>query len=155
MYERSVGNSFWSQTDNDHYPKVTDDPCEVLDPTFYTVDPPTSSLINPLITQHGGNGIVVSRRECLEMYQVTKELLRGEGIELPNNSDLIREWSLVMAIVGVLEGIKRGLLTSDTDVVVHGSGFYTDEMLEPMMSKDVTQLADASGLRQMLLDAVR
>lgn len=114
----------WRQDADQHFPAVTDDPDEVLDPTFYTHRPVTSPAMNDLIARYGGDGITVSRRECLERYPVLRERLRGTPCELPADPADLREWSIVMALTGVLNAIDRGLVPSGRELVVHGSGCY-------------------------------
>ncbi|GHJ47266.1 hypothetical protein Cs7R123_46080 [Catellatospora sp. TT07R-123] len=117
----------WSQDADPHFPAVTDDPDEVLDPTFYTHQPVTSPAMNDLIAAYGGDGITVSRRECLQRYPQLREWLRNTGCELPADPADLREWSIVMALTGVLNAIDRGLVPAGREIVVHGSGSYRDD----------------------------
>lgn len=96
---------------------------EVLDPTFYTHRPATSPAMNELIGRHGGAGIVVSLQECLERYPLISGLLADTAARLPDDPRTLTEWSLVMALTGVLNAIDRDLV-GDGPVVVHGSGTY-------------------------------
>lgn len=114
----------WVQDADPHFPYVTDDPAEVLDPTFYTRAPVTSPSMNELIARFGGDGIVVSRRECVQRYPMLRELLAESPIQLPADPSTLREWSIVMTLTGVLNAIDRGLVPDGRDVVVHGSGCY-------------------------------
>ncbi|MGV2876760.1 DUF6002 family protein, partial [Pantoea vagans] len=54
----------YRQNKSVHFPRITDDPHEVLETTFYTHQPVTSALMKSLIREHGGGGVVVSKREC-------------------------------------------------------------------------------------------
>ncbi len=126
-YRRDESGGGWVQETDPHYPAVTDDPAEVLDPTFYTHSPVTSPAMNDLIGRFGGDGIVVSRRECVARYPVLRRLFAG----LPEDPAQLREWSLVMALTGVLNAIDRGLVPSGYDIVVHGSGSYTVQDYAP------------------------
>ncbi|HEX6873877.1 MAG TPA: DUF6002 family protein [Micromonosporaceae bacterium] len=123
-YTMDQTTGVWSQDADAHYPSVTDDPAEVLDPTFYTHRPVTSPAMNDLIARHGGDGIVVSRRECVARYPLLREWLAGVGQALPDDTANLREWSIVMALTGVCNAIDRGLVPAGTEVVVHGSGNY-------------------------------
>jgi hypothetical protein len=107
------------QYDDARFPTVTDDPAEVLDPTFYTREPVTSPSMNALIERFGGDGIVVSRRECLERYPLLRE-----WFDLPADPGELREWSIVMGLTGVLNAIDRGLVPDGHEIVLHGSGCY-------------------------------
>jgi hypothetical protein len=117
----------WAQRDDPHFPQVTDDPEEVLDPTFYTHQPVTSPAMNELIRTHGGDGIVVSRRECVRRYPELREWFAGSSRPLPADPAELREWSIVMASTGVLEAIDRGLVPPGVEIVLHGSGGYTGD----------------------------
>ncbi|WP_216207547.1 DUF6002 family protein [Amycolatopsis aidingensis] len=122
-----------------HFPATTCDPDEVLDPTFYTRRPATSPAMNELIGRFGGDGIVVSLHECLHRYPEIRARLAGHERELPADVRKLREWSLVMAMTGVLNAVDRGLVTPGADIVVHGSGWYsTDEYRPPGESETTT-----------------
>ncbi|MFD4941467.1 DUF6002 family protein [Streptomyces sp. NPDC058239] len=125
-YERG-GDGLWRQRADPHFPGVTDEVDEILDPTFYTHRPATSPAMNAVIARHGGDGIVVSRRECLERYPALRELVADHPRPLPGDPRALREWSLVMALTGVCNAVDRGLVEAGRDVVVHGSGWYTDD----------------------------
>ncbi|GGK15910.1 hypothetical protein GCM10011583_54740 [Streptomyces camponoticapitis] len=125
-YDRD-GDGLWRQKADPHFPGVADEVDEILDPTFYTHRPATSPAMNAIIARHGGDGIVVSRRECLERYPELRELLADHPRPLPDDPRALREWSLVMALTGVCNAVDRGLVDPGRDVVVHGSGWYTDD----------------------------
>lgn len=126
-YRHDPATGLWSQDADPHFPAVTDDPAEVLDPTFYTHQPVTSPAMNELIARHGGDGVTVSRRECLGRYEQLRDWFRGSAGELPANPADLREWSIVMALTGVLNAIDRGLVPAGNEIVVHGSGSYRDD----------------------------
>lgn len=125
-------DGLYKQNSNDHFPKVTWDPEENVDPTFYTHCPPTSPEMNKLIAEYGGTGIVVSLYECLSRYGEIKNLLGNKGILLPNDPRDVLEWSLIMAFTGVLNAIERDLLNGFDDIVIHGSGLYCKGDYEPL-----------------------
>ncbi|MFE6916046.1 DUF6002 family protein [Streptomyces rubiginosohelvolus] len=135
-----------------HYPTTTFDPAENLEPTFYTRSPATSPAMNRLIRTHGGGGVVVSRYECLARYGEIRALLAGTDVDLPADPGELREWSLVMALTGVLTGIERGLLDTD-EVVVHGSGSYGVGDFTPVPDGRLRRIADAEQLRRAVLAA--
>jgi len=118
--------------DDPHFPAVTYDPAEVLDPTFYTHNPPTSPAMNDLIARHGGDGIVVSLAECIGRYPQLRARLAPAGVALPADPRRLHEWSTVMALTGVLNAADRGLLDPGRDIVVHGTGHYAEGMYEPL-----------------------
>jgi hypothetical protein len=124
-YRRDPAQGVWRQDADPHYPAVTDDPAEVLDPTFYTHEPATSPAMNKLIRRFGGDGIVVSRSECLARYPLLREWFAGTARPLPADPGQLREWSLVMALTGVLNAIDRGIVPADREIVLHGSGCYS------------------------------
>jgi hypothetical protein len=137
-YEHTDGG--YRQTDDPRFPQVTDDPAEVLDPTFYTHRPPTSPAMDALIKEYGGDGIVVSRRECLSRYEQIRGLVEPSGRPLPADPATLREWSVVMAFSGVLNAADRGLLPPGRDVVVHGSGWYATNEYTAATAGDVTRV---------------
>ncbi|WP_326696598.1 DUF6002 family protein [Streptomyces sp. NBC_01754] len=125
-YEHGA-DGLWRQEADPHFPGVADELDEVLDPTFYTHRPATSPAMNAVIARHGGDGVVVSRRECLERYPALRELVADHPRPLPGDPRALREWSLVMALTGVCNAVDRGLVEAGRDVVVHGSGWYADD----------------------------
>lgn len=122
----------YTQHDCDHFPQVTYDPAEVLDPTFYTRAPVTSTEMNALIERFGGAGIVVSLAECLQRYPLARQWLAGSSRPLPGDFRSLREWSLVMAVTGVLNSLDRGLVKPGGEVLVHGTGSYTTGDYRPI-----------------------
>jgi hypothetical protein len=124
-YRQDPISGVWSQDADPHFPAVTDDPEEVLDPTFYTHQPVTSPAMNDLIGRFGGDGIVVSRRECRERYPTLREWFADSARPLPADPAELREWSIVMALTGVLNAIDRGIVPAGREIVLHGSGSYS------------------------------
>ncbi|MGH3760565.1 DUF6002 family protein [Actinophytocola sp.] len=129
-----------------HFPEAAHDPAEILDQTFYTREPATSPEMNGLIERCGGDGIVVSLHECLTRYARLRAWLEPAGVHLPADPRLVREWSLVMALTGVLNAIDRGLVPADRDVVVHGSGFYAATDYEPIGADAVVPVATVDDI---------
>ncbi|MFG3604257.1 DUF6002 family protein [Micromonospora chersina] len=141
-YTLDEGVGAWTQDKDPHFPAVTDDPAEVLDPTFYTHRPVTSPAMNALIERHGGDGIVVSRRECAQRYPVARDWLANAGLNLPADPEQLREWSIVMALTGVCNAIDRGLVPAGHDIVVHGTGSYADDFAVAAADAEVSTVAD-------------
>ncbi|WP_027943912.1 DUF6002 family protein [Amycolatopsis taiwanensis] len=137
-YTVDTETGLYVQHASPHFPQVTFDPEEVLDPTFYTRAPVTSAEMNPLIETYGGAGIVVSLAECLRRYPVLRPWYAGTSRPLPGDFRTVREWSLVMATTGVLNALDRGLIKSGGEVVVHGSGFYTTADYMPLEREAMT-----------------
>jgi len=131
-YRRDAGSGCYEQTADPHFPAVTDDPGEILDTTFYSRRPATSPAMDEIIGRYGGDGIVVSRRECLSRYGKLSDWLAGSRRSLPADSREVREWSLVMALTGALNAIDRSMVKPDHDIVVHGSGWYTTADYTPL-----------------------
>ena len=136
--------------DDPHFPAVTWDPSEVLDPTFYTHRPVTSPAMNELIRVHGGDGIVVSLAECVARYPYLRSWLGAALPGLPADLRTLREWSTVMALTGVAGAVDRGLLARGREIVVHGSGCYADADFEPLCAGDVVEVADVAGIAAVL-----
>ncbi|HTU78802.1 MAG TPA: DUF6002 family protein [Solirubrobacteraceae bacterium] len=148
-YQRR-GNLFYQEQDP-HFPLVTADVEEVLEPTFYTHSPSTSPAINSRIRSQGGGGIVVSRHECLARYRQIVKLTKGR-FALPDDPAKLREWSFVMAMTGVLEGIDRGLLNAE-EVIIHASGSYTVDDYRPVAPEARVLVREATDVEFMILDA--
>ncbi|WP_109509637.1 DUF6002 family protein [Nocardioides speluncae] len=117
-------DGLWHQDTSPNFPAVADALDEAIEPTFYTHRPTTSPAMDAIIGQHGGSGVVVSRRECLERYDVVSDLVAATGRGLPADPAELREWSLLMALTGTFNALDRGLLPEASEVVVHGSGWY-------------------------------
>jgi hypothetical protein len=130
-YTHDPATGLYHQSADPHFPTATHDPDEIVDPTFYTHQPPTSAQMNGLIRAAGGGGVVVSLHECLSRYPEIRQLLGPAGVYLPADPRLLREWSLVMCVTGVLNGIDRGLVTED-EVLLHGSGCYSADQYTPV-----------------------
>lgn len=145
--------SVWRQSADPAFPAVTDDPAEELDPTFYTRNPVTSRDIDPLIARHGGGGVVVSRRECLERFDRVRELVAAAGITIGADPATIREWSLIKVLTGVLIARERGLLPPGTQIVAHGSGYYTDELIPGLPLEHAEPVRTAQELAKLLVAA--
>lgn len=153
-YSLQAGTGLQVQQQDPRFPAITFDPRETLDPTFYTRKPPTSARMNELIQRQGGGGIVVSLAECLQRYAQVRSLLGEAGVGLPADPRALREWSLVMAVVGVLNGIDRGLI-AEQDVLVHGSGSYAATDFDAFSVHDTQPVGDVPALRELALTAVR
>lgn len=147
-YRREAG--LYRQTDDPRFPATTFDVDECLDPTFYTRLPPTSPEMNRLIRDQGGGGIVVSLHECLQRYGEVGELLAAAGVDLPRDPRRLREWSLVMAVTGVLNALDRGLVAGG-DVLVHGSGSYADGDFTPLAANRLCRAADVDDVCRLVL----
>ncbi|NEE34431.1 hypothetical protein G3M53_54460, partial [Streptomyces sp. SID7982] len=90
------------QDSDPHFPERTFAPEEQLETTFYTRAPATAERMNQIIGRQGGGGIVVSLAECLDRYPLIRDLLAPVHVHLPSDPRQVREWSLVMAVTGVL-----------------------------------------------------
>ncbi|MET8871844.1 DUF6002 family protein [Nocardia sp. NPDC004604] len=152
-YVRDESVKVFAQQDDPHFPAVTDSPTEDLDSTFYTRQPATSPTMNAIIERHGGDGIVVSRRECLARYDELRARLAAVDIALPADAAALREWSLVMALTGVMNAIERGLVPAGVEVVVHGSGSYSTDDYVPLSETCTTRVRTAADLEAPLTKA--
>jgi Family of unknown function (DUF6002) len=150
---RRGDDRLWHQAEDPAFPAVTDDPAETLDATFYTKAPPTSREINPLVARHGGGGVVVSKRECLDRFADVRALASHAGIDITPNPEEIREWSLVKVLTGVLVARERGLVPAGTQIVAHASGYYTDEMLPAVPAQHTTPVRTTDELATVLAGA--
>ncbi|SOB88715.1 DUF6002 family protein [Streptomyces sp. 1331.2] len=153
-YTHDVADGLWRQSADPRFPAVTDSPSDLIDPTFYTRAPVTCAEIDPLIRTHGGDGVVVSQHECLQRYSRVRELAAPLGADLPACPEDLREWSLVMALTGLLVGDERGLIPKGTDVVVHASGSYCDDTLPPAAPDGIRFAAGEEEVLKILHTAV-
>jgi hypothetical protein len=136
--------------DDPHFPVVTYDPAEVLDATFYTHRPPTSTAMNELIGRFGGEGIVVSLAECIQRYPQLRTWLAQSGARPPADLRELHEWSTVMAFTGVMNAVDRGLVAPDRDIVVHGTGSYAAGMYEPLCGDALVRVGDVADVAAAL-----
>ncbi|WP_285707036.1 DUF6002 family protein [Microtetraspora sp. NBRC 16547] len=146
-YRIDPADGLYRQSADPHFPQVTYDPDEILDPTFYTHRPATSPAMNELIGRFGGEGIVVSLAECVQRYPHLRDLLAGTGCALPADFRTLREWSMVMALTGVLNAVDRGLIDEGRDIVVHGTGCYTSADYQPL---EPDAMIKVSGVEDVL-----
>lgn len=117
-------DGLWRQAESAHFPAATWSPDEVLEPTFYTHQPPTAEEMTGLVKANGGSGIIVSLQECMQRYGECTRLLADTPVQLPADPRQLTEWSLVMAITGCLNAIDRGLLPQADGCTIHASGTY-------------------------------
>lgn len=150
-YRRVAGSGRYEQTADPHFPSITDDPDEILDPTFYSRRPATSPAMDEIIGRYGGDGIVVSKRECLRRYGKLSEWLADSTRPLPGDAHQVREWSLVMALTGALNAIDRGLVKPDHDIVVHGSGWYTASDCTPLPPQASIRVSNCDDIAATVL----
>lgn len=149
-FDADVGLYF--QQEDPHFPEATSDPVEVLDSTFYTRKPVTSNLMDPLIRRQGGGGIVVSRAECLARYETVRALFGEAGLRVPADPAAVAEWSVIMAMTGVLNAIDRALVRQ-RDIVVHGTGSYAHGDYVPLRTDELHDIGDEDALRDLILAA--
>jgi hypothetical protein len=151
IYQDDPVTGLFVQSDSAHFPAAAGDPHEVLDPTFYTRRPATSPRMNEIIRRYGGSGIVVSLAECLARYSsIRRWVAAGSDRPMPADPRKLREWSTVMAFTGVLESIDRGLIGPDEDVIVHGSGWYSDGEYEALPAEACHYFGDADDIARVL-----
>ncbi|BCJ28482.1 DUF6002 family protein [Actinocatenispora sera] len=145
------GGGLYRQEADPHFPAATFDPDEVLDPTFYSHAPATSPAMNELIARYGGDGVVVSLYECLQRYPQIRELLAATDRPVPADPRRLREFSLVMALTGVLNAVQRRLVPDGTDLVVHASGSYTVDDYPPLAAADTVPVRSVADIAKVLL----
>jgi hypothetical protein len=154
-YVRNDRSGLYEQNVDINFPYRTFAVEEEIDATFYTKEPVTVGRMNALIRRNGGGGIVVSLAECLERYNYVCMMLERVGISVPADPRNVLEWSLIMAVVGVLNGIDREIIPADSEVIVHGTGLYTtantpvvpDAAIVPVQSIQDIRRAVEAGLQ--------
>lgn len=147
-YRLDEATMLYRQDEDPRFPAVTYDPDEILDPTFYTRAPVTSATMNPIIHRQGGGGIVVSLYEVLQRYPLLRAMLGRAGTPLPADPRDLREWSLAMALTGILNAVDRDLV-DETDILVHGSGSYSVDDFSPIPPDRRVAVADVESLYQV------
>jgi hypothetical protein len=152
-FDRDTTDGLYRQDTDPHFPAVTEDPGERLDSTFYTRQPVTSEAMNAIIGRDGGDGIVVSRWECLRRYDEIRDQLVTADVHLPADPADLREWADVMVMTGVLNAVDRGLLDPAREVVVHGSGSYATGDFDPVPDEHLVSCSSAEELGRLVLDA--
>lgn len=145
-YRHDAQSGLQVQDQDPHFPYAADSLDEVLETTFYTHSPATSPTMTDSIRRHGGGGIVVSLHECLHRYPRIRALLADTAVNLPADPREVREWSLVMALTGVLNASERGLLAEYPEIVVHGSGSYSMHDYTPLPDSALTVISDEREL---------
>ncbi|SDW49742.1 hypothetical protein SAMN05421504_101749 [Amycolatopsis xylanica] len=145
-----LDKGLWRQHESPHFPATTWSPAETLEETFYTREPVTSAAMSGLIARHGGSGLAVSLHECLQRYAECRDLLRDTDITLPDDPRDLREWSLVMALTGVLTALDRDLVPNTDELVVHASGSYGVGDYTPLPPEHIVTVEDAAGLAATL-----
>lgn len=146
-------DGLYRQEEDPHYPQLTNHPAELLDSTFYTAQPSTSGEMDTIIASQGGAGIVVSRLECLERYREISSLLANAGVLIPNDPEQLREWSLTMAMTGMMTAVDRGILPRCDDILVHGSGYYTSDDYTPIPGRSLLPVEKSDDLWEIVVQA--
>ncbi|MER6067839.1 DUF6002 family protein [Streptomyces sp. NPDC001852] len=157
-YERDAATGLLRQPEpaDPRFPAVCYSTNERLERTFYTRLPPTTPAVTELLRRQGGDGIVVSLPECLQRYQEVRGLLASAGMtRLPEDPRKLREWAMVMAVVGSLTAIDRGILPEDVDVLVHGSGAYSEGEFESPDRSVLHEVTTAQDVAEVLLAAAK
>ncbi|WUI04135.1 DUF6002 family protein [Spirillospora sp. NBC_00431] len=152
-YRYHPESGLYVQRDDPHFPYATGDPREFLESTFYSSAPPTSEVMTPIIHRQGGGGIVVSLFDCLTRYHEVRGMLAPTGIQLPADPRKLREWSLVMAMTGMLTALDRGILPNAEDVLVHASGSYSTDDFVPIRAERLRGVTDPDDLTPVMYDA--
>lgn len=136
------------------YPATCHSPRERLERTFYTRRPPTTPWVRGLIDRQGGDGLIVSLHECLSRYQEVRRLLwAADGTVLPEDPRALREWATVMATVGVLAAIDRGVIPDGEEVLIHGSGTYSEEQMTAVEHHRLRPVGTAEDVAALLRKA--
>lgn len=137
-----------------HFPETCYHPCERLERTFYTRRPATTPRVRELIGRRGGDGIVLSLPECLGRYQEVRMVLSSAGMtRLPEDPRKLHEWAMVMAVVGALTAIDRGLVPPWAELLVHGSGAYSEGEFDIPDRGRLRQVETAEDVATMLREA--
>ncbi len=148
-YQYNKATGLYEQHQSKFFPQTTFSVDEMLEPTFYSHSPATSNLMTELINKNGGDGIVVSLVECLNRYSQIREILSQAKISLPSDPRLVREWSLIMAMTGVLNAIDRGFIPEQHRVLVHGSGMYREADMDLSIAHKLPSINKNNALEKL------
>ncbi len=149
QYKKSP-DGIYVQEGNPNFPTSTSSLDQCIDTTFYSKKPPTCEEMNLLIEEKGGNGIVVSREECIKWLHVTRKILAPVEIEIPFEIDLIKEWSLIMAVTGALLSVERKIVTEFDVLVIHASGVYFQDKYTCLELSEVKTANTAEELESFI-----
>lgn len=144
------GSGLWTQSESAHFPAETWDPAEILEPTFYTHQPPTAVEMSKHVRANGGSGIVVSLYECMQRYSECAQLLANTPVRLPVDPRDLKEWSLVMAMTGCLNSIDRQLLECVDGFTIHASGTYCHGDYQVMPLDGLSFISSAEEMIEIL-----
>ncbi|MEU5595948.1 DUF6002 family protein [Streptomyces sp. NPDC020298] len=137
-------------------PEYCYSPGERLERTFYTRNPPTTKAVRRLVADHGGDGIVVSLPECVNRYAFVRDLLRGADFHrLPEDPRQLREWAMVMSAVGCLNAIDRDVIPAGADVVIHGSGAYSEGEFDQIDRSRLIEVNTPDEVRALIGGAIQ
>jgi uncharacterized protein DUF6002 len=76
-------------------------------------------------------------------------------VALPADPRRLREWSLVMAVTGLLNAVDRGVVPAgEDDIVIHASGSYGTDDFTALPEGDLRAVADEDDLRKVVVGAV-
>ncbi|MGW4410711.1 DUF6002 family protein [Nonomuraea sp. NPDC004702] len=146
-WKRRADDEVYEQRDFPHFPQVTWNPQENLEPTFYTRNPPTAPEMTALIAEHGGSAVVVSLLECVQRYGAVRHHFQASDRPLPADPRHLAEWSLVMGLTGVLNSLDRGLVSGFDGVVLHGSGMY---LAKPGLMPERSQVMEVRSAQDIV-----
>jgi hypothetical protein len=150
-YEYDDVGSVFRQTEGDpHFPATCLAENERLERTFWTREPTTIGPVLELVARQGGNGMVVSLEECLERYHQVRRMTATADLRLAADPRELLEWALVMAVVGALNAIDRGLLAVPADVVIHASGCYADADFDQLDRSACSTVASVDDMALLL-----
>jgi hypothetical protein len=141
-------------TPDPRFPVTCAAPDERLERTFYTRNPPTTGAVRAMVERQGGDGMVVSLEECTRRYPEVRAMAAAAGMtRLPLDPRHLREWAMVMAVVGALNALERGLVPADSQIVVHGSGCYGEEHFDQLDRSSTTPVGTVADTELLLLAA--
>jgi hypothetical protein len=143
-------SGLYTQNQHAHFPEKTLSQGEMLDTTFYTLKPPTSHFFTPLINKFGGGGIVVSLYECLERYPIVRKMLHQVDINITPDPRQVTEWSIIMALTGVLNAIDRNIIPEQAEITIHGTGYYAAGVeYQPLNTQHLPTLSDDNPVEKL------
>jgi hypothetical protein len=83
-----------------------------------------------------------------------RSLLGNADVSLPANPTELREWSLIMAVTGLLNAIDRDLVP-ESDIVVHGSGAYSVGDFDGVTVRDMYEVGLDDSLKNVVFEATK
>jgi hypothetical protein len=86
----------------------------------------------------------------MDRYAECRILLERSAVKLPPDPRDLKEWSLVMAVTGLMTAIDRGLLGNVDGCTIHASGSYAVDDFRSIPTTDLRKIGSAQQMLSAL-----